>query len=190
VITIENLKKMESKILSLAEEEAKEILTKAKEESLIIKNENKNKLDHFTKETKEKIDSEIQSLITKELASAYMQARKIYLDERELIINDIIKEALDKLRDDKKYETFLEKNLKEFSLSLGKKFKVLCNKKDLSLIKKLSTKLKINPDIEEYTISSGVILTSSEFKVNLSIEALLDEKIKDIRKNILEVLEK
>lgn len=180
---------MESKILTLAEDEAKQILSKAKEESTIIKKENKNKLDHFTKETKERIESEVQSLITKELASAHMQARKIFLDEREIIINDIIQEAIDKLRDDKRYELFLEKNLKEFSSSLGNKFKVICNKKDLSLIKKISTKLKINLDLEESSINSGMILISSDYKVNLSIDALLDEKIKNIRKKIIEVLD-
>jgi vacuolar-type H+-ATPase subunit E/Vma4 len=190
VITIEGIKKMESKLLSQAEIEEKQILLKAKDEVLKLKNEYKKKLESFSNEFKNKIDSEIQSLITKELASAQMEGRKIYLDARETIINEIIKESLENIRNDKKYETFLEKNLIEFSVSLGKKFKISCNNKDIALIKKISSKLKITPEYEENTISAGMILSSSGFRVNLSIESLLEEKIKDIRKKILEVIEK
>jgi V/A-type H+/Na+-transporting ATPase subunit E len=190
VITIEGLKKMESKMLSQAELEAKKILSSSKEEVNKIKDENKKRLDSFSNIQKEKIESEIKLLVTKELASAQMEGRKIFLDEREIIIKDIIENALSKIREDKAYTTFIEKNLKEFSSSLGKQFDVLCNKKDIDVIKKIATKLKIDVNVKEHNVSSGMILMGSGLKVNLAIETLFEEKERQIRQKILEIIEK
>lgn len=181
---------MESKMLSKANSEADIILKSAKEESLLIKNNNKFKLDSFEKEEKEKIEAEIKLLVTKELASAHMKARKIYLDEREIILDQIINTALEGIRSDKFYENFIEKNVKEFSSDLGNKFKVYCNEKDITLINKIANKLKLNLEIESNNISSGIILVGSGLKVNLSIQSLLEEKIRTIRQIILDTIEK
>jgi vacuolar-type H+-ATPase subunit E/Vma4 len=190
VITIEGVKNMESKMLTKAKSEADKNLASAKEEVSSIKKENKKRLEMFSNEEREKIESEVKSLITKELASAQMEARRFFLDEREKIINDIINQSLENVRDDKSYGVFIERNIKEFSLDLGKKFKILCNKKDMSLIKKTVDKLGLDVSLEEENITSGIILIGSGLRVNLSIEALLDEKIRTIRQKILEIIEK
>lgn len=181
---------MKKRMISKANDEAKKILDSAKKEVDLIKKENKSKLDNFTKEQKDKIENEVNLLITKELASSEMEAKKMFLDEREKIINDIIDNALKKLRDEKSYETFIEKNIKEFSSSLDKDFKVLCNKKDMTLIKKILTKLKLKAEFEETNIDAGLILIGSGLKVNLSIESLLQENIRSIRQKIIEIIEK
>lgn len=181
---------MKSKMLSQAEAEAKEILTSAEKEASSIKEENKKRLDSFSKDEKQKIESEVNLLITKELASAQMEARKIYLDEREEIINEIINDSLTKIKDEKSYSDFIEKNIKEFSPSLKKDFIILCNKDDISLVNKIITKLKLKADVQENNISAGIILQGSGLKVNLSLSAILDEKIKDVRQKIIEMIEK
>lgn len=181
---------MKKRMISKANDEAKKILDSAKKEVDLIKKENKTKLDNFAKEQKDKIENEVNLLITKELASSEMEAKKMFLDEREKIINDVVNNALKKLRDEKDYEKFIEKNIKEFSSSLEKDFEILCNKKDITLIKKILTKLKLKAEVEETNIDAGLILIGSGLKVNLSIESLLQENIRSIRQKIIEIIEK
>lgn len=181
---------MKKRMISKANDEAKKILDSAKKEVDLIKKENKTKLDNFAKEQKDKIENEVNLLITKELASSEMEAKKMFLDEREKIINDVVNNALKKLRDEKDYEKFIEKNIKEFSSSLKKDFEILCNKKDITLIKKILTKLKLKAEVEETNIDAGLILIGSGLKVNLSIESLLQENIRSIRQKIIEIIEK
>lgn len=175
-------------MLSQAKEQADKILLEAKEKVEEIKSLNKKRIDAFTKSEKEKVATESDLLANRELAFAQMQSKKVFMESREEIINQVIEKALDSLNKDKGYEKFMENLLKEYSNLLGNKMTLECNEKDVSLVEKLTKKLKITANIEKGDLKAGLIFKGAKTRINMSIESVLEEKIRDVRKEIVTII--
>jgi len=175
-------------MLSQATEEADKIISVAKKEAEAIKSSNKKKIDSFIKIEKEKIAAEAKLLADRELASAQMESKKAFMESREKILNRVIEDSLAGLNKEKDYEKFMEKILKEYADLLGNKLTIQCNEKDISLVEKLTKNLKITSKIEKGDLKAGLILLGADTRINMSIESVLNEKIRVVRKEIVTII--
>ncbi|MGM5485061.1 MAG: V-type ATP synthase subunit E [Nanobdellota archaeon] len=178
MITIEGVDKLKEKIISNADNEVEKILSEAKQKAESIAAENKKKADSFLESEKERIKSEARLYEEREVASAEMESRKNYMEEREKIISDVIEKALSGINKTKAYKDFIKKAIEEN----GKGMEVYCNRKDMDLVKKYTSKVK------EGDMRAGLILKGKETRINLSVSDLLDEKKKQIRQSIVKAL--
>lgn len=189
----------------------KKIISEAENEAERMREETRKKLAKFEKETKElvseikheELERELPHLeyIRKRTEAEYLQkAKRTRIQTKEKLIDKVfekVEKDLSNFRKNSEYKKYLESKLESTQRAFrSKDMKLLIDKRDESIIKRIITKLekeknvKFIIEITELVTSGGFILTDKEERVRIdyTIEYLLEESRDTIRTKINEYL--
>ena len=189
----------------------KKIISEAENEAERLREEARKKLANFEKETKalmseikhKELEKELPHLeyIRKRTESEYQQkAKRTRIQTKEKLIDEVfekVEKDLSSFRKNSEYKKYLESKLKSTQRAFrSKDMKLLIDKRDENIIKRIITKLekeknvKFIIEITELVTAGGFILTDKEERVRIdyTIEYLLEESRDTIRTKINEYL--
>lgn len=152
-----------------------EILQKAKEEAAQYREEELKKIEELKVSLKSETENEIDSVLQRGKSTALLQERKLILNAKGTIIQELIEDSLEKLyaMEDKEYFSLVLSMVKNNVLPM--EGKIIFSKKDVarvtdSLINELNQyQLTLSEETRE--IKGGCILQYKDIEVNCSFEA-------------------
>lgn len=189
----------------------KKIISEAENEAAKLREETRKKLAKFEKETKMLVSDMKEKELEKELphleyirrrteAEYQQKAKRTRIQSKEKLIDEVfekVEKDLSGFRKKTEYIEYLESKLKSTQRAFrSKEMKLLIDKRDESIIRKIITKLKKEKkmnfvvEVTELKTSGGFILTDKEerVKIDYTIEYLLEESRDAIRTKINEYL--
>ena len=177
------LEAVKEEVIRTAKEQERVLLAEARKESNKITKEAERKIE----EIKDKSEAEIKKMIDttkkQELASAELENKKILLEAKKQIIDDVFIGAIRKLEnlDDKKRETYMEKLLEKTKNDIQVEY-VYSNKKDSRFLKGFSA--------GTINVMGGLIAENKEktVRVNYTFEAMLQNIKESELQNISKIL--
>ena len=177
------LEAVKGEILSNAREQANYLIAEARKEANRIMKEAEKKIE----EMKEKSDIETKKMLDtikrQELASAELENKKILLEAKKQVIENVFAEARKKLEtlDDKKRESYLKKLLEKAKNDIEIGY-IYCNKMDAKFLKGFN--------VETANIIGGLMAENKErtIRVDYSFETLLQSIKENELQNINKLL--
>lgn len=142
----------------------------------------------------EETEIKAEELISREVAEAIFTGRKIVLEERDLILEETLQKARERILSvvnrKEEYREKLKKLLEECVDFLGNRFSLSVNPKDIDLVQELSEKLGIK--IEEIQgdpkIIGGVKAWSGKRAIDNTLEGRWERKKREIQMEVLKEL--
>jgi len=161
---------------------------RAEEIELKIEKETQRRLDEINKEK----EREIKTIKNRIISQARLESKKRKLKVREEMINEVFKDVKTQL-DEKKpdeYRGYLKQSIKEADKILEGKVKVRCNQESEELVNELAQQINPEIEIEPGLDTIGGIKASSDrgSSIDLTFEANLERKHKELRKEISKIL--
>lgn len=177
------LEAVKEEIIRSAKEQSNSLIAEARKEANKIMKEAEKKIE----EMKEKIDSETKKILDmikrEELASAELENKKILLEAKRQIIENVFVEVKKKLEnlDDKKKEAYLKKLLEKIKNDIETNY-IYCNKKDTKFLKGFN--------VEPISVIGGLIAENKErtVRVDYSFETILQSLKEGELQNINKLL--
>ncbi len=159
---LKDAKAEEEKLVAEAREEAKRMMKKAEKEIEVLR-----------KKSEEEIRKKIDIIKKQELASAELENKKMLLEAKKDLIENVFAEVKKKVEslDSKKRQDYIEKLLEKIKNEIEVEY-VYCNKKDANLVKDFKA--------EAADIIGGLIVENKDktIKVDYSFDSML-ESIKE-----------
>jgi len=183
----ENIKE---KIIADAESQAKEILANAEAEAQKIFDVKADDANKHKAEGMEKIKLSVKLYEDKELAQARLKAKRLFLEEREKLLNELISDFTTKFDRKGLYPKFLEKILKSNKNLLSGMIVITCDTKDKALVEKLVKKTNYaKSKVQTTPMNGGIILEDDSGKrVNESLENILEMKKREVRNKLAQLI--
>ena len=174
------LEKLIQRIESDAENEANDIIEKARKEAEEIISEAKKKAKKEAKEIESRGEKEAARLREKMLASARRKAREMEIRAKEEVIQECIEKAKEKLKKlkGKKYEAAVKKFIEEGKKTLGDCVVVPSRGQDKKIAEKMGIKVEGKVDS-----IGGVILKSKDGsrEIDNTFESIMERKLGELR---------
>ncbi|MBN2260169.1 MAG: V-type ATP synthase subunit E [Clostridiales bacterium] len=201
MITLDNKMELFSKVvLEKVKKEYKEVLKNADEKNEIVRQDKLKQLEEQSLQYVKDVNESAQKDKKRILSKAISQARKNILIKREEIfieLYDMIIEELKKFRMTDEYARFIDGRVKDSIvdlLELKNDLMVICRKNDIELVRKALTDngvINSNEFIVNEEILGGFILLDRKkgFKINLTLDSILEENKAYIGKLIFDLLE-
>ena len=158
------IEEMASGILNEAGKRARAIIESGREEERSIAEQAKSRVKLEKEAMKNRTDSEIVRMETREIASARIRMKKQALDDRKKIIDSVYDGFFSAMEKEIGKEELLETLFEAGKTKLGGADRVYVNANDMAAAKKL---LK---DVRAKNISGGIILEKGSESVDLSTE--------------------
>lgn len=175
---------VENKIDSIMKEKEKEA-EKIRDE---IEQDKEKKLKNIKKEK----EREIKTLKSRIISQAKLESRKKKLKVREEMIEKIFKMAKEKLKmmDPEEYKEFLKNSIEKAHRTLEGDITIHCPKKSEDDVKEIAKTIDPSLEVAGDLKSTGGIKAISEkgATINLTFEANLERKRKELRKEISDIL--
>lgn len=196
----EALKKLLEEIKKETAKEVKTIQNETKKRLEEISNETQSMVEDIKKRELEKEESRIEFLRKRTKTEYEQDARKIEIQTRENLIDDVFERLeiiIKDFRKNKDYEDYLRKTLTRNVKNMReKKVRVIIDKRDETIFKKIvndiskSEKIECEIDSSYLKTEGGFILTDLRERVKISqtLENLLDASRDKIRTKINELL--
>jgi len=170
--------------LSEFENNANEKIEKIRSEELARWELEKEKIE---RDGKRDIES-IRSLI---ISRAHLEGKRELMEAREEIMNKVIETIKSTARESKRYLEYIASKVKEAKDIFGEEFIVICIPEDKQKVDNIVASIAPKAKVEMGAVKHGGILTKDlqGIKgVDYSIDALVERRINDIRKMIVERL--
>jgi len=194
------IKNIKDKIIEDALHEKEKIIKEANENIKKIRNNNQEKLNSIENNILEQYEQEAELKEKNIITEARLEANKEILFEKQAIIEEIFKEAENKIEklDNKKYAVFMEKLILENvengdeTLYIGDKERKEINQNFINdMNEKLKSKGKkgsLKLSKKSMPIKGGIIIGTNEIRKNASIEVILDKIKEDIETKLNQFL--
>ena len=194
------IKDIKDKIIEDALHEKEKIIKEANENIKKIRNNNQEKLNSIENNILEQYEQEAELKEKNIITEARLEANKEILFEKQAIIEEIFKEAENKIEklDNKKYAVFMEKLILENvengdeTLYIGDNERKEINQNFINDInEKLKSKGKkgsLKLSKKSMPIKGGIIIGTNEIRKNASIEVILDKIKEDIETKLNQFL--
>jgi len=194
------IKNIKDKIIEDALHEKEKIIKEANENIKKIRNNNQEKLNSIENNILEQYEQEAELKEKNIITEARLEANKEILFEKQAIIEEIFKEAENKIEklDNKKYAVFMEKLILENvengdeTLYIGDNERKEINQNFINDInEKLKSKGKkgsLKLSKKSMPIKGGIIIGTNEIRKNASIEVILDKIKEDIETKLNQFL--
>ncbi|MCS7232903.1 MAG: V-type ATP synthase subunit E family protein [Synergistetes bacterium] len=141
----------------------------------------------------EETQMKAEELISREVADAIFTGRKIVLEERDLILQETLQRAKERIfsivESKEDYRERLIKLTKECIEYLGNSFSVLVNPRDIELIRDIAKELNIDIKIQGDTkIIGGIKAWSGKRAIDNTLEGRWERKKREIQMEVLKEL--
>ncbi len=181
------LEKLMQRIKEEANKEIEEIVLHAEEEGKRIIEEERKKGKEEAKRIEENAIKEIEKEREKILANARRMAKMHIINAKEEIIQECIKEIVDKLKnlDGAKYKNFVKKNIENAMEEIKEGYILFTKDGDLKIAKKIGIEAR-----ERIKGIGGVIVRSKDGKkeIDLTFDFLIEKNRENIRIKIAKKL--
>ncbi|MEF8875023.1 MAG: V-type ATP synthase subunit E family protein [Candidatus Thermoplasmatota archaeon] len=184
------------KIIERIEEETQDkidnIIQRGKEEAEEIEEEIEKEKERKLDEIKKEKEREIKTMKNRIISQAKLETKKRKLNVREEMINEVFKEVKNRLgsKEPDEYRGYLKQSIREIDDILESEITVKCNPGSEDIVKRFTEKR--NPDIKVEssldTIGGIRALSERGSTVDLTFEANLERKRKELRKEISDIL--
>ena len=155
---LNNARDESSKIIEEAEKEAKEIISKAKK-----------RIDEYKTKLWDDKERLIENLAKMKMAQARSEAKKLLLEKKKEIMNNVFEKVRQKLAalDDNKRKRYIQQLIEKAKNEMNIET-VYCSKKDMKLLKDFKC--------EEAGIIGGIIVENKDksVRIDYSFETMLD----------------
>lgn len=177
------LEEVKEDILSNAKEQANSIIAEARKEANRIMREAEKKVEDMEERNEAYTKKMLDTIKRQELASAELENKKMLLDAKKQVIENVFIEAgkgIENL-DDKKKEVYIKKLLERAKKDIEPAF-IYCNKKDVKFLK--------GHNIEAANIIGGIIAENNDrtIRVDYSFETMLQSIKENELQNINKIL--
>ena len=166
------------------QEDAKRKIEKIRNEEMSRWEEEKRKII-----TEGKRDAEgIRSMI---ISRANLEGKRILMEAREELIEKVVEEMKKNARKIPSYGNYLMKSINEAKKIFGERFRIICNREDLEIVKNMASRVAPQAEIVEGEVSYGGIRVESLDSLEVmdySIESLVERRMNDIRRIIVKNL--
>lgn len=170
--------------LSEFENDANEKIEKIRNEELARWELEKEKIE---RDGKRDVES-IRSLI---ISRAHLEGKRELMEAREEIMNKVIENIKSSARESKRYLEYIASKVKEAKDIFGEEFIVVCIPEDKQKVDNIVASVAPNAKVEMGAVKHGGVLAKDLQgikSVDYSIDALIERRINDIRKMIVERL--
>ncbi len=177
------LETVKEEIIRNAKEQASALIAEARKEAGMISKEAERKIAGLKEKSEAETKKILEQIKRQELTSAGLENKKIVLEAKKQIIDNVFAEAKKKLEalDDKKREAYIKKLVEKTKSDIEVAY-VYCNKKDAKLLKGFNA--------EPIGISGGLIAENKEktIRVDYSFDTLLQGIKENELQNISKIL--
>ena len=166
------------------EEDAKRKIEKIRKEEMGRWEEEKKKIIAEGKRDAEGIRSMI-------ISRANLEGKRILMEAREEIIKKVVYEIKKNARNDPSYGNYVMKSINEGKNVFGEKFRIVCGREDMELVKNIASRIAPQAEITEGEVPFGGIRIESIDSLEVmdfSVDSLVERRMNDIRKLIVEKL--
>lgn len=182
---IERIEKdVENKIESIMQEEKK----KAKKIKKEIEQEKEKRLDELRKEK----EREISTMKNRIISQAELESRKKKLTIREEMIERVFERVRERLKelDASEYEDYLRESVERAESVLQGKITIHCDTEQKEFIEQIVNERDDSMELKDDIETLGGIKATSDrgTTINMTFEANLERKKKDLRKEISDIL--
>ncbi len=170
--------------LSEFENNANEKIEKIRSEELARWKREKEKIE---RDGKRDIES-IRSLI---ISRAHLEGKRELMEAREEVMNKVIENIKSSARESKRYLEYMASKVKEAKDIFGEEFVVVCIPEDKQKVDNIVASIAPKAKVEMGAVKHGGILArdlQGIKSIDYSIDALVERRINDIRKMIVERL--
>jgi len=135
-----------------------------------------------------------EELISREVADAIFTGRKIILEERDLILQETLQKAREKIFNvverKEEYKAKLKRLLEECVEFLGRNLSLTVNPRDIALVRELAEELGINiEDLQgDPKIIGGVMASSGKRAIDNTFQGRWERKKREIQMEVLREL--
>ena len=175
------LEAVKEEILGNAKEQANSLLAEGRKEANRLIKDAEKKIEEIKSKAEEATKKSCEIIKRQELASADLEIKKITLETKKQIIENLFAEVCRKLEslDDKKRDEYIKKLIERAKKDIEVSF-VYCNKKDLKILKGINA--------EAISIIGGIIAENKDktIRVDYSFESTLQS----IKENELQNMNK
>jgi V/A-type H+/Na+-transporting ATPase subunit E len=183
------IEKLKGSLLAEAQEDANKILASAHVQAKIIADEEHAKCSVISKEAEADVERLVVEQRNERLAWARLESRRILAEAREDAIKGVIDDFFGQLKGTRKsqqYRKFMASAVAKAAKELGAGVTVHIVKGDKSLLPALKD-AKVIDDLKGL---GGAIIESADgkFRIDLTLESLLDSRRDDVRKQVYEKL--
>ncbi len=130
----------------------------------------------------------IKSMI---ISRANLEGKRMLMDAREEIIARVLNEIRENARKSPAYGNYVMRSIKEAKKVFGERFKIICNSEDVNLVKNIAVRIAPQAQVFEGAVRHGGIVIESEDSLEVmdySIDSLVERKMNEIRKKIVDIL--
>ena len=177
------LETVKEEILSNSKEQSNSIIAEARKEANRIMRGAENKIEVMKEKSEEETKRILDTIKRQELANAELENKKILLEAKKEVIDNVFSEAKKKLEnlDDKKKEAIIKRLLEKAKNEIEIAH-IYCNKKDIKLLKGFSA--------ETNEIIGGLITENKErtIRVDYSFDIILESINESELQNISKIL--
>lgn len=180
--------KIIDKIISDAEGEAKKIIADAEEKALSVIKEAEKNADAEASIKRKESEAEAKKAFDKEISGAEMKAKKIILERKQQVIQEVIAESrknLMSLKDDE-YKNVILNMLKNTKEAQGAE--IIFSQKDKEPLKDAVTSLGMKVSDEVRNIGKGFIVKNGDVEYNFSFEDIINVSREDLEYTAYEIL--
>ena len=166
------------------EEDAKRKIEKIRKEEMGRWEEEKKKIIAEGKRDAEGIRSMI-------ISRANLEGKRILMEAREEIIKKVVDEIKKNARSVPSYGNYVMKSINEGKNVFGEKFRIVCGREDMELVKNIASRIAPQAEITEGEVPFGGIRIESVDSLEVmdfSVDSLVERRMNDIRKLIVEKL--
>gem|GEM_PF-3015701 len=141
----------------------------------------------------EEVQIKAKDLVSKEVANAMFNARRIILEERDAILQEALERAKEEIfkivEKRSEYRERLKRLLEECVEYLGGSFHVAVNPNDMELIRDLISEMKLNLTVQpDYKIIGGLKAWEGKRAIDNTLEGRWERKKREIQMEVLKEL--
>ncbi len=180
-----------NKILEDAKSEAEVYYEEAQRRINEIREEEYKLWDKEKQRLEAEFQREAEDIRIQIISRAHMEGKRIIVSEREKVINKVLEKILAEFRNSGHYGDYLKRCVEDAHGLLGDEFVIKCIPEDKVLVNTLVSKISPLAKVDTEMIRNGGIIAESVDglrRVDYSVAALVERRMQDIRKLILDKL--
>lgn len=141
----------------------------------------------------EEVEMKAEDMVSREIANAMFNARKIILEERDAVLRETMEKARQEIfkiveRKDE-YRERMRKLLRECIDYLGGSFEVASNPRDVDLIRELSQEMSVKANIHpDLGISGGIKAWTGKKAIDNTLKGRWERRKREIQMEVLKEL--
>ncbi len=189
----ERVRLLREEILKEAELERRRLWEEFERKKVEDWERSRSKAERETMRMIEEVEIKAEDMVSREIANAMFNARKIILEERDAVLRETMERAKEEIfkvvERKEEYRERMKKLLKECVDYLGEGFEVASNPRDVDLLEELSQEMGIKVNVRpDPSIMGGIKAWTGKKAVDNTLKGRWERKKREIQMEVLKEL--